>query len=185
MGEELLFALWFIQPAGWANGVPVLANNVPGLKNWELPMDFGKTFRGHRVLGSHKTFRGLTTAVFAGLLIGCVQMIIARANPDAAIFSRGVDYTTWTAIWLGGAMGLGAIVGDALKSFFKRQIGVRPGSAWVPFDQMDFVVGSLLFSLPFASLDFATYALCAVVMTVLHPVVNIIGWLLRLKKNPF
>jgi CDP-2,3-bis-(O-geranylgeranyl)-sn-glycerol synthase len=34
--------------------------------------------------------------------------------------------------------------GDAIKSFFKRRIGIAPGRPWVPADQLDFVIGALI-----------------------------------------
>ena len=42
-------------------------------------------------------------------------------------------------------MGLGAGVGDAVKSFFKRRVGIAPGSSWLFFDQLDFFVGAYAF----------------------------------------
>jgi CDP-2,3-bis-(O-geranylgeranyl)-sn-glycerol synthase len=39
-------------------------------------------------------------------------------------------------------------VGDAVKSFFKRQIGVAPGASWIGFDQLDFFIGAYAFVAP-------------------------------------
>jgi CDP-2,3-bis-(O-geranylgeranyl)-sn-glycerol synthase len=36
------------------------------------------------------------------------------------------------------------MAGDAVKSFLKRRAGIRPGRPWIPFDQIDFVVGELV-----------------------------------------
>lgn len=38
------------------------------------------------------------------------------------------------------------MTGDAVKSFFKRQRDMPPGSSWFPFDQLDFVIGALVFA---------------------------------------
>ena len=38
------------------------------------------------------------------------------------------------------ARGLGALGGDALKSFIKPRLGIAPGMPWIPADQLDFVV---------------------------------------------
>jgi CDP-diglyceride synthetase len=37
------------------------------------------------------------------------------------------------------------MTGDAVKSFFKRRLGITPGKSWFPFDQLDFVLGAILF----------------------------------------
>jgi CDP-2,3-bis-(O-geranylgeranyl)-sn-glycerol synthase len=42
-------------------------------------------------------------------------------------------------------MGVGAGVGDAVKSFFKRRIDIEPGASWPVFDQLDFFLGAYLF----------------------------------------
>ena len=33
-----------------------------------------------------------------------------------------------------------------MKSFFKRRRGIEPGASWIPFDQIDLVVGALAMS---------------------------------------
>ena len=40
-------------------------------------------------------------------------------------------------------MGVGAGIGDAVKSFLKRQLGISAGSPWLGFDQLDFFLGAL------------------------------------------
>ena len=52
-----------------------------------------------------------------------------------------IDYGN-CSLWLGVSMGAGTGVGDAVKSFFKRQIGIAPGASWIGFDQLDFFVGT-------------------------------------------
>jgi CDP-2,3-bis-(O-geranylgeranyl)-sn-glycerol synthase len=42
-------------------------------------------------------------------------------------------------------MAFGALAGDAVKSFFKRQIGIAPGHRWLGPDQLDFIVGACAF----------------------------------------
>jgi CDP-2,3-bis-(O-geranylgeranyl)-sn-glycerol synthase len=51
------------------------------------------------------------------------------------------SYDQWPV--LGLLFGLGAMGGDSVKSFIKRRIGIPPGRPWVPFDQLDFVLGAL------------------------------------------
>lgn len=54
-----------------------------------------------------------------------------------------IDYSDFS-IWLGFFLGLGAILGDLVKSYYKRKDGIPPGEKWIPFDQLDFVVGGII-----------------------------------------
>lgn len=183
--HEILFALWFFAPAGYANLAPVLANNISFLKRYTQPIDFNKTFRGKRILGDHKTFRGLAAGTLMGFFVAIVQMLAFHYSSFIRDVSGSVDYSKPIVLLLGASLGFGALFGDSLKSFFKRQAEVAPGKSWVPFDQIDFVLGAILLSLPFTILSSSTYLLAIVLMALLHPVMNLLGWLLKLKSSPF
>ena len=38
--------------------------------------------------------------------------------------------------------------GDAVKSSFKRRVGIAPGQPWFPADQLDFIVGAMALGWP-------------------------------------
>ena len=78
MFKEFLFAIWFFLPAGAANTFPVLTANVPGLRNLNAPMDFGYSFRGQRVFGAHKTWRGFLT----GVLFATATLALQRKGDE-------------------------------------------------------------------------------------------------------
>ena len=183
--HDILFVLWFFAPAGYANLAPVLANNVPLINKFSQPVDFGKTFRGKRILGDHKTFRGFAAGTVMGLFVALIQMVAYQNSAFIRDVSGSIDYSRPVYLLMGAALGFGALFGDSVKSFFKRQVGVEPGKSWIPFDQIDFRLGGILFSFPFASLCLRLYILVVVVMALLHPIVNLTGWLLKLKENPF
>jgi CDP-2,3-bis-(O-geranylgeranyl)-sn-glycerol synthase len=79
---------------------------------------------------------------------------------------------------------IGALGGDALKSFFKRQFGIAPGGTWFPFDQIDYIIGGSLAVLPFIHLTIGQYIILLVVWTVAVLITTYIGWLLKLKDSP-
>jgi CDP-2,3-bis-(O-geranylgeranyl)-sn-glycerol synthase len=110
-----------------------------------IPIDGGRTLRGKRFLGDHKTWRGLAAGVIAGGLIYELQRFAYQAGfaPDLAL----IDYPSHPAL-PGLLMGLGAGVGDAVKSFFKRRIDIEPGASWPVFDQLDFFLGACVFVAP-------------------------------------
>ena len=46
----------------------------------------------------------------------------------------------------------GALLGDIVESFFKRRAGKERGEDWIPFDQLDFLLGALFLSFLVSSL---------------------------------
>ena len=171
--NDFLVALLFFLPAGVANMMPVLVSRIPMLAGWTTPLDFGHSYKEHRIFGSNKTWRGL---VFGTIAAGITGLLIYDFYPIAASNS--------IALWQSLAMGAGALIGDAVESFFKRQRGIGPGSSWFPFDQTDYIIGGLLFSLPFGlpSTDFIPIIFGTYFG--LHLLFSYIGYRLKLKDKP-
>jgi CDP-2,3-bis-(O-geranylgeranyl)-sn-glycerol synthase len=44
------------------------------------------------------------------------------------------------------------MAGDAVKSFFKRRVGVPPGGRWIPADEIDFIIGAMVLGSPWLDL---------------------------------
>jgi len=140
---SILQVLWSFIPAYAADVAPVLAKGI--LESWAKPLDLGYTFRGRPIFGSHKTWRGLVVGGAAACAAYQIQVLL-----DGSTWLRDIALLDYVhqPFWPGFFMGIGAIGGDAIKSFFKRQIGIGPGSPWLVFDQLDFFFGaSLLLSL--------------------------------------
>lgn len=169
----LIDAFWFFLPAGIANMSPVLASRLPLLKEWKTPIDFGKSADGHRILGDNKTWRGIVFGSFmAAITAGLIYSI--RHDGDWLLPS----------MFVGALMGFGALAGDAVESFFKRRRGIKPGNAWFPFDQTDYIIGGLLFVVPFAPLSTPLILAVFVIYFGLHLITSYIGFLLGLKPKP-
>ena len=182
--NDILFALLFFWPAGNANSSPIFANKIPILRNFNKPVDFGKSWRGKRIFGDHKTWRGFIVGTLVGGLTAVLQMGFYEWFSWFRTASLPIDYSNPNVIILGMVMGFGALAGDSLKSFFKRQLSVSPGRSWFPFDQIDNIVGGCLASLYFIILPWQNYVIIALVWFVIHPAATLIGWLLRLKDSP-
>lgn len=165
--EHALYALLFFLPAGVSNMTPIIASKLPGLRDWKTPMDLGKTWRGKRVFGQNKTWRGLVSGVIAGTLVG------------VAIFGLSIP-----VIAISAAMSAGALIGDAVESFFKRQRGIESGNTWFPFDQTDYIVGGLVFTLPFGVLPLWLIAWVFIIYFGLHLLSSYVGYVLGLKDRP-
>jgi CDP-2,3-bis-(O-geranylgeranyl)-sn-glycerol synthase len=137
--HELAQVLWLFVPAYLGNMSPVLVQRwFAGLA---VPIDGGRSFGGRRILGDHKTWRGLLAGIVVGTATYEVQRMLHVAGfaPALAPF----DYAAHPAL-PGFLMGLGAGVGDAVKSFFKRRVDIAPGASWPVFDQLDFFAGAYL-----------------------------------------
>ena len=139
----ILQALWLILPAYIANGSAVL---VGGGK----PVDFGKNWLdGKRILGDGKTWRGLFAGAFVGMICGFGLAVVAKyaAMSDFAFLGLSDFESFPLMIPVIFSLCFGALLGDIVESFFKRRIGRERGEDWIPFDQLDFVMGALLLCL--------------------------------------
>jgi CDP-2,3-bis-(O-geranylgeranyl)-sn-glycerol synthase len=159
MGVDVLQTLWFFLPAYVGNMAPVLMGD--SFESLARPIDGGCSLGGVRILGDHKTWRGLLAGVVAGALTGLLQQLLYAAGVGRAL--AAVDYSAG-AVALGALMGLGAGVGDAVKSFFKRRVGIAPGASWIGFDQLDFLAGAWAFAAP-------VHVPSPLVMLVISPIV--------------
>jgi len=86
---------------------------------------------------------------------------------------------------LGFLLGFGALFGDVVESFFKRQFNVKPGKPFIPFDQIDFLVGAWLFLLFVYVPSWQVIVILLVMGILLHLLSNIIGYLIGVNKEMF
>jgi CDP-2,3-bis-(O-geranylgeranyl)-sn-glycerol synthase len=91
-----------------------------------------------------------------------------------------IDYGSYTVL-PGFLMGLGALVGDAAKSFLKRQVGIAPGASWLVFDQLDFFVGAYVFVAPVYAAPLLPTLACLPVVFAATVAFTAAGWGLGLK----
>jgi CDP-2,3-bis-(O-geranylgeranyl)-sn-glycerol synthase len=163
--EELGNVLWYILPAYLASLSPVWFR-----LRGETRLDFGMSFRGRPILGESKTVRGFIGGALVGSFLGLLQEII---------FGRVNGFV------LGILLGIGAMTGDAVKSFFKRQLDIKPGEPWIPFDQIDFLIGALVFSSLVEKPSFLEVLLLLLVTPFLHFLSNLIHFRMGLKEVPY
>jgi CDP-2,3-bis-(O-geranylgeranyl)-sn-glycerol synthase len=166
-------ALKFIFPAYCANGTPVLAGG--GTK-----MDFGRSFvDGKRIFGNNKTFRGFFFGWGVGFGVGLVEGLVFGFESFPVLFALLIP--------------LGALLGDLTGAFIKRRVGIAPGGLLPIVDQVDFVVGAVVFSLPLAltgwQLGLAPFWQVAVTALLITPPIhlftNFLAYRMKLKKNPW
>jgi CDP-2,3-bis-(O-geranylgeranyl)-sn-glycerol synthase len=161
--QLIIEALKFIFPAYCANAIPVLTGGG-------LSMDFGKTLPdGRPVFGRNKTFRGF----LAGLVIGTVAGLAE-------------SYLFHYAISFGFLVSLGALMGDLTGAFVKRRLSIPPGGLLPVVDQIDFIIGAILFSLllPMPR-SWELYVAALIITPPVHLLTNYAAYKLKLKTNPW
>ena len=175
---EILQTLWFFVPAFLANMAPVL---VRGHFEWlDRPLDGGRMWRGTRIFGAHKTWRGLVAGVVVGVAAVWVQRLVYESGGLRRL--AAIDYAE-TTLALGLLLGLGTGVGDAIKSFFKRRVGIAPGGTWLGFDQLDFMIGAYVAALPVYAPPLSAFVLCLPIVMAGTIVVTAVGYELGLKES--
>ncbi|MFB6308556.1 MAG: CDP-2,3-bis-(O-geranylgeranyl)-sn-glycerol synthase [Haloarculaceae archaeon] len=172
-------ALWAMLPAYVPNNAAVLAGGG-------RPIDGGRTMGERRLLGDGKTWRGTVAGTLAGVALALV--LDALAAPASGLV--GVTLPGFPLL-AGLGLAFGAMVGDITASFLKRRTGRERGAPFPGVDQLDFVVGALLFGFVGAPGWFGrTFTLPVVVAVLvvtplLHVGTNAVAYWLGLKDEPW
>lgn len=154
-----------------------VANSTAMLFGGKTPIDFGKKFFDKKpVFGSGKTFRG----AIAGIILGTAAAFLVQVFSTQASMIFGEKY-----ILFGFLSSVGAIVGDIVASFFKRRSSIPQGTPVLFLDQLDFVVGALIFGSILYVPDFFEAIIIMAVTLVTHKLCNFFAFKLKLKKVPW
>ena len=189
-------SFWIMFPAYVSGSAAVLFKGT-------RPMDFGASWRGNRLLGDGKTWEGFIFGGLTGVFAGTMQQLFSTLTGQSHLNAFGYAYAgsfdpglqplmSPGSLAVIASLSYGGLVGDLLKSFVKRRMGLKRGSP-SPFlmDQLDFVLGAWLVTLPlfwgwFLSVFTIYNFLIVLIMTpLIHRSVNIIGYKLGAKKEPW
>ena len=140
-----------------------------------MPIDGGRSFRGRRLFGDNKTWRGAVVTIGTTVL---AAWGVAQLSACCWSLPMLVPFSAEHPLLWGLLLGTGYIVGELPNSFAKRQLGIAPGASgqggagrafWV-VDQLDSLAGMLLFIAPVWRPSLALLALIVAIMLVAHPV---------------
>lgn len=160
--QLIVDAIKFIFPAYCANATPVLAGG--GTR-----MDFGRNFYdGKRIFGNNKTFRGFFFGLAIGVAVGLMEC-----------------YAFGFPILFAFLIPLGALLGDLAGAFLKRRIGIAPGGLLPIVDQVDFVVGAIVFSIPLAIVSWKLAVTVLLITPPIHLFTNFLAYKMKLKRHPW
>jgi CDP-2,3-bis-(O-geranylgeranyl)-sn-glycerol synthase len=179
------YAIYFMLPAYLANAGALTFGGG-------TPLDMGRSLKnGHRLIGDGVTWKGTIIGILIGTGIGLlqgtitgnmVQDLLMLGDPGLAIMLQGtIACNIVQGTLLGLALGSGAIIGDACGSFIKRRFNVKRGRPVPLMDQLDFVVGALVFASLVVAIPFNLIILIIIISLFLHLGANIIAYLLGMK----
>jgi len=126
---QFVVALVAVLPAYLPNSAAVITGGGP-------PIDGGRTWRGDRVLGDGKTWRGAAGGIGAGVLLALVL--------NAVVGALGASWLPTFSARAAVGLAMGAVLGDMAASFVKRRTGRERGAPFPGVDQLDFLVGALV-----------------------------------------
>ncbi len=162
-------------PGMMANMAPIF---VKDLNILNYPIDFGITVKGKIILGPRKTYRGLISGIIAAMIIINIQYLIDKYT----IFKNLTlyDFEEINFHLLGFLFGFGVLFGDIFESFIKRRLDMAPGKSLIPWDQIDCVLGGLIFGRIAWAYSYK-YAITIILITfVLHITLRHVGYYLGL-----
>lgn len=174
MWETILSGIFAFVPALVANSLAVVFGGGP-------PMDLGREIGGKRILGDGKTWRGF---IGGGASAGLIGLLLTLT-----------PLSLYSSLLIPFALSYGSMTGDLLGSLVKRRGGWERGEKVPVLDQYDFVLGAFLISIIcypawtletyFSGHGYITLAMLLVAVPALHRGVNIIGYRMGLKKEPW
>lgn len=160
------------------------------------PIDNGKKFLDNkRIFGDHKTWKGffgyvffnIVTAVFCGFLYNFFNL-----NQYDFIYQSFLNAISFNLI-LGALFGLAYALFELPNSFLKRRLNIRSGKSikgwkkvfFIFLDQADSVFGVCLVVALFHPMSIGFYLTYVLLGAVVHILINMLLYLVGLRKNRF
>src|SRR5262245_58035915 len=155
-----------------------------------LPIDRGQKFRGKRIFGDNKTYRGvvvvgLGTAIGFGLQSLVLHQIASIRSVEL------FNYSFFKAMALGLAVGVAAMLSELPNSFIKRRFEIAPGSAakgwkglvFYVYDQIDFLLGGWLVLAIVVTVTVGRVLFSAGLLLVAHQLMSSVGYALGMRRT--
>ncbi len=156
------------------------------------PIDGGRTYRGQRIFGDNKAWRGFIGMVPAvSVVFMALKLLLEYISPE--ILSGMWPLSTLQYGLLGGWVGFGFMAGELPNSFFKRRLGVQPGDApqrrkarifGFIVDRIDSIAGALLALAIVVPVPLATIAAILLVGPLFHWAFSLLLFQLGVKTRP-
>ncbi len=175
---NLLKLLYMMLPAAFANSMGTLSRGINFLN---VPVDFGRSLFGKRILGKNKTWRGVFFGTLMGIIVTLIQTYLYRFPTFRSISI--IDYSSVNPIIFGFLLGFGDILGDLIESFVKRRLDIKPGEPFIPFDQIDGPIVALILTYGYHHLPILDIFELLTAWFILHIVIRHIAFYLGINKK--
>lgn len=154
------------------------------------PIDRGRKFRGKRIFGDNKTYRGVVV-VSLGTAIGFGLQSLLFHRIASVRSVELFDYAFFKSVALGVAVGVAAMVSELPNSFIKRRFEIAPGTAakgwksviFYVYDQIDFLLGAWLVLALAVPVTVERVLLSSVLLLVAHQLMSSVGYALGMRKT--
>ncbi len=168
-------------PAMIANSLAVVFGGGP-------PIDQGESWKGKRILGDGKTWRGLFGGGVSAGIVGIILYFVLE--PFLSLYPSSLK-----AVVIVFSLSFGALFGDIAASFIKRRKNISRGGRSPLMDKYDFIIGAFLlagivnprwfYRVFFEGSGWLGTLIIIVGVPFLHRAVNIIGYKLDMKDEPW
>jgi CDP-2,3-bis-(O-geranylgeranyl)-sn-glycerol synthase len=182
IAKFILSCFYFFLPAYFTNMIPSLSAQTGVLNKLGKPIDSGRQFNGRPLLGDHKTWRGPLLGAPVGFLLIFLQKWLFLNSS----FFREISLLNYQNIdiWLFALLiTTGTVGGDLFFALIKRRLDLKPGARFVPFDQVNYVIGSAVFLAPFFEISIFVWLTLLVLTFLLHIIATQVGFLLGLSRS--
>jgi len=176
---DIVSIIYFLIPAAISNMMPVFVKNH--FKFLDYPLDFNKKWNKKRILGDHKTFRGVIFAVIGAIIVGIIQGILHDNYLFNAISL--INYKEINIISFGILIGIAVMFGDALGSFVKRRMRVKPGETLPIIDQIGSAIGIGIIVLPIYYSSIRLFVYLTIIWVLGHFFIKYVGYLLKIDEK--
>ena len=175
----LLTVLYLALPAFVANMMPVFAARLGILGSFNTPIDGGREWRGKRLLGDNKTWRGVVAAVVGAAATAAAQYFVGVSLPlETVVYS-----SLGTALIYGAYVGVLAMLGDAIGSVIKRQLGFASGAPCIPLDQLDYILAFIAGTFIFTHWTLAAVGVLVFFTFFANLLANALGYVIGIKNT--
>lgn len=179
--------------AGIINSVFCKTKSLSKLK---IPMDNNKTLSdGKRIFGDNKTWKGFIGYIIFNIICAMIFGFIWKITKleEMNYFYINHDNTISYNLLIGFLLGLFYALFELPNSFIKRRLDIKPGKTnnglskyfFIFLDQADSVFGMALVVWMFYPIGILLYLFIVLIGATTHILINILLYLLHLRKNMF
>jgi CDP-2,3-bis-(O-geranylgeranyl)-sn-glycerol synthase len=166
--DSIILLLLYLIPLYVSNSIPVIIHG-------KTPLDLNTKLFGKPLFGKGKTVIGTLAGLTAGTLSGAVITIFFPYS-----IALVTDY-----FGLAMFLSIGAILGDLVKSFFKRRFGIKSGEKWELADQWDFILGGIIISAFFRLPELWLVTILLIATFFIHKAANFLAYSIKIKEVPW